>query len=886
MDRYQSDIGQPDRNRIRNNLESEGDKYDTGEPATQVRRVGATATPVRLGSAATPVRLGSAATQVRLGEPATPVRLGATATPVRLGSAATPVRLGATATATPVRLGATATPVRLGATVTATPARLGATATPVRLGATATPATARGVVKTIYFTGDKRQEHILQQQGMIPIFTHIIKKLQEGYPANTIKDNIISILRQLQINLREQNRENDKNLVLIFLNNSEKDIIEYITNIIKGLPKDDKPMFNLLKKIIECIYHFISLKDDIKQEFTLSDIEKEKEKYNEDCIHRIEEYFTIIFLKNIIKLNNESGKIPLYNIIKLDAANDPVITTNAQLFDDNLEKIGQIIQMSDPNLETYLLKEYIYENENGAKRPYTSEEIIEGIAIILAIDLEIEVKHMVLFNSLPGDIRIDRLKNVITNCNTKLLQQNQGKRLPKVPIKYQNGKNHNELIFDYLKNENENGKLKLTSNGELNFGIFNYYFAKEFSNVTVLPKFTMTQWIILMNRSHNYNLLFFDKDKKIDLINRVRLIFKEMYMRQSTEIILLDGHGRTIFLLIQFMHVYNYKFNIKVYEISEPTHLWHEDFFPTLVDPSNNVLVNIRDSIEQLISTPELCQANLPNRLVYLNFCGIDHLYLLILNFIKKYKDFVPQNFSLWISSIVTRTDAGYLYNISKNPGSISNFYKIGILLYISFISSGNTIGESDKIPVNLIKQNLYDTSLSLDFTIGNQIDIPLIKDQLKNAFLKNMDDEFDASGNSILEKLVDRIVTRQQFNRRVREEDDKKLQRVIDSVMTKNFYRKLISITPEQKCVVRRGGDKSNQPNKGQSFVTFRIDINRLREFENINRNLVLNPGTTWNDFFTLFRNRYGFVPKYFLKYLKYKQKYLNLVEKLKNRM
>ncbi len=581
------------------------------------------------------------------------------------------------------------------------------------------------------------------------------------------------------------------------------------------------------------------------------------------------------------------------------------MSKHAKLFDKNLFRIGQIVKMSDPNLEKHLLKKYFGLNEiTGEEYEYTSDEIINTITEILHFNLKKNVTEMFVYHNLPIENQKETLKKIITTCYTYLRQKPAVKILV-VQITYRNNLEKLPFLSNYFVADKEKD-LELKPNGNLNFGIFNYFFAKEFLNFNDLPKFTMKQWIYLMNRYNpnipeeriianvfrkvttriNFSYLFFDEEKEVDLINRVRLIFKEMYMRKQTEIILLDGHGRTIFLLIQFMHVYNYKFNIKVYEISEPTHLWHEDFFPTSPDPENNVLVNIQGSIEQLISTPELCQANLPNRLVYLNFCGIDQLYQLILNFIKKYKDYVPQNFSLWISSIVTRTDASYLYNISVNPGSISNFFKIGILLYISFISSGNTIGESDRIPVKLINDKLYDTSLSLDFRKGNQREIDVTKGQLKSALLEHIEnkDDHDANGNSILGKLFDRIGNRQRFDNDDRKLHDNNLDRVIKSVMAKNFYENLQSITPEQKCVVRRGGENSNQPNKGQSFVTFRIDINRLREFEIINAPLVLNPAITWEDFYRLFRNRYGFVPKYFLKYLKYKQKYLNLVEKIKN--
>jgi hypothetical protein len=640
----------------------------------------------------------------------------------------------------------------------------------------------------------------------------------------------------------------------------------------------------------------------MKQYFT-SSLEKQKEEYNILCIKRIQVYFTTIFLENIIKLNNESGKIPLYNIRILDAANNQILTRYAGIFEENLVNIGQIIQMSDPNLEKFLLTDYVHKDENNIESQYTLDQKISIITQILRSCLNNEIKHMKLFNDLTVDIQKTRLHQVITNCNTYLITKNGGRALRRVVITGQIGITPIRSLKTHLIND----ELNLTPNGELNFGIFNYYFAKEFLNFAELPKFTMEQWIILMNNNNNYNKLFFDQDKRIDLINRVRLIFKEMFMRQQTEIILLDGHGRTIFLLIQFMHVYNYKFNIKVYEISDPTHLWHEDFFPTLPDPvNNNVLVNINESIEQLISTPELCEANLPNRLVYLNFCGIQDLYQLILNFIKKYENYNPRNFSLWISSIVTRTDVGYLYNISENPGSISNFFKIGILLYISFISSGNTIGESDKIPVKLIKDNLYDTALSLDFRKVNQRDIEVLKEQLKIALLEHMDNDIDASGNSIVDKLFRKIIQRENLHveprrRNIarqplqktpgerhdetpRERFDIDLDAKIKSILNEKFYHNLTRIIPEQKCVIRRGGEKYNQPNKGQSFVTFRIDINRIRKFENINGELALSRDLSWDDFYKLFRVRYGFVPKYFLKYLKYKEKYLNLVKKINN--
>ncbi len=518
------------------------------------------------------------------------------------------------------------------------------------------------------------------------------------------------------------------------------------------------------------------------------------------------------------------------------------------------------------------------------------EEIVHPLVVIECISQKILLslkenakfrnnKIFAVFLRLDDRVQLNLIKSVVNNCN-KALFSNPEIKIRSTKIKKIQGASHLQQLDAHFISKGRN--FYLTVGTDLNFGIFNYYFTKLFLGEFNFPHFNMKQWIYLMNFNNSYTNLFIDGDKKIDLINRVRLIFKEMYMRKSTNIVVFDGHGRTIFLLIQFMYAYNYEFNIKVYEILKGTYSWHVDFFPSEPNETGKRLINIEGDIQNLINgTYEDITLNLTDTLVYLNFCGIGGLHGLIFNFIKVYKEHFHNNHSLWISSIVTKDDASYLYKITPrrgNKGFIQNFEKIAILLYISFLSSGKLIGTSDNIPDEIIRTKLFDTlrRIKLNDPI-NHGDSQEINDTL----LSKINNRENRENRESIESLVTMI-------HNPNTPDGMLNEKIQSTILDKQFIETLKRNAPEQRHILRRGGEHSLEPNRGYSFITFRIDKNRIQEFEENpnNETLILDLDKTWGSFFQQFRINFGFVPKYFFKYLKYKQKYLNLVKQLNNNL
>jgi hypothetical protein len=134
----------------------------------------------------------------------------------------------------------------------------------------------------------------------------------EKHPIDTIRDSIILILSQLNTNLSKTYRNNDKTLVLILLNTSQIDIINYLDTKMKDLNDSYQTIFKRCINIFNSIYEFISLKDNKHIMLPLS---AKMQKENSTLIENIKYFFTDSFIDRINRLNCEPGLIPILNNI-------------------------------------------------------------------------------------------------------------------------------------------------------------------------------------------------------------------------------------------------------------------------------------------------------------------------------------------------------------------------------------------------------------------------------------------------------------------------------------------------------------------------------------------------------------------------------------------
>jgi hypoxanthine phosphoribosyltransferase len=158
----------------------------------------------------------------------------------------------------------------------------------------------------------------------------------------------------------------------------------------------------------------------------------------------------------------------------------------------------------------------------------------------------------------------------------------------------------------------------------------------------------------LDNGSEKYNPLFLGRtpEEKIDLGERARAIIKSFIENENfTDIITMDGHGRTLWYLIEYIKKFRElpqeaieylnptrTVNLNIYEINKVVHEWHEIFFPKREDNIDNININnqeenVFNSFLNTISNPEnpeeksysLKPEVLKKTIIYLNFCGIQY---------------------------------------------------------------------------------------------------------------------------------------------------------------------------------------------------------------------------------------------------------------------
>lgn len=713
------------------------------------------------------------------------------------------------------------------------------------------------------------------------LYENIIASLE---PISDIpeKQKLLTIIKQLQTNYDMINENPIDPAIQNNIYILAKLIIENYKNIFNNKQIRNIERIEDVKKIIKKIKDFFSYDEKYIFKDFKNDIDKD-----------IIPYFSNEYLYNIYKLNTSTFKIPQLNSDRNFGKIDPEIFLNC------MKLLGWIIKLGNPNVEKYLKTEYSYIK---ADKNYSySKDVVKNIISILITNILYPQ-----FTKFIKDIKIPNFDIIFTKETFQIIildvinyvEESLPPYKPTMPINVVvHDDKKKEALYNYFIREKA---FNFSENVELDLNAFSYNLLKKMllkitnNNDTFFKNLTLTQWINLMNYNNSWTNLFMDYDKRKDLTIRVKLIFKDMIIRNSKKLILFDGHGRTIFLLLQFMHVYNYFFDIEVYEITEFTHNWHEYFFPSL-ETKGYKIINKRENIQNLIDVPPESPVarppeNIRDTTLYLNFCGIDGLYELIFNFIKLYKKYcISHNFSLWISSVVGRFDVNYLYNINERIKSdklwsnIGKSNKIAILLLISFISDGTRIGKSNNIPKELSENNLKDTINNIKI-INNDINVD--NDPYKVKFIPSILNKMDNPDERLINNLLQLKIRKDESSRSKRE-----INNIFQKITNNNFASNVAINTPEQKFIVSRRTDiklSLNQedfsqplistalPNNGEAFITFKVDIHRLIDFEK--KYLNLEDSVEWQDFFYNFCEKFGFVTKYFLKYLKYKQKYLNL--------
>ncbi len=413
---------------------------------------------------------------------------------------------------------------------------------------------------------------------------------------------------------------------------------------------------------------------------------------------------------------------------------------------------------------------------------------------------------------------------------------------------------------------------------------------------TLFSSLTPSEWINALDQVQNAsdgktygNKLFHSEDKERDLTNRVNKIFNDMKQNNMKKLVLLDGHGRTVYLFCKKMIDNNYYFNIDIWEIGYNTAKWHDYFFPqaTFKDELgidrriNSLRCDISSSIEKEVS----------NTCFYLNFCGIgDPIPGIIFNFIKYFKKYHKNNLSLWVSGFKDHHEPNYLLFPQKTPTKkfllniIKSNKKVGIWLLLSLISSGDPVTKrandtkvKDNISntINLLGQaNIKDANKNDSFSEAN-IQGPKVKSIHKINDLVLL--------NKILEQGKLKEVSELKYKEK--NTDDKNTYvfnyNYNPKIKAKDYksYQDKINRYPIQEAETVRWQDKEE---KNAAFVTWHVDINKLDALEKYNPKFCLDAYTDFAKYYEMLQEEIGFLNRTYNKYLKYKAKYLELKKSL----
>ena len=139
------------------------------------------------------------------------------------------------------------------------------------------------------------------------------------------------------------------------------------------------------------------------------------------------------------------------------------------------------------------------------------------------------------------------------------------------------------------------------------------------SLVKFLRSLTHLQWHKFFSPIANelFESIGANKKKEADQVTRAKAIAKEIVAKGIKDIVLMDGHGRITYLILdelkKLKRNYMNKCNFFLYDINETVTKWHELFFPkSFVCETKNVTF--------------LDKVFLESKLLYLNYCGIGSL--------------------------------------------------------------------------------------------------------------------------------------------------------------------------------------------------------------------------------------------------------------------
>ncbi len=416
-------------------------------------------------------------------------------------------------------------------------------------------------------------------------------------------------------------------------------------------------------------------------------------------------------------------------------------------------------------------------------------------------------------------------------------------------------------------------------------------YPKLFANLTP------SKWIEILDKKSGQKpddktygqKLFHSDDKLADLTNRVDRIFDEMKSKKLKKLILLDGHGRTVYLFCKKMITNNYYFDIEIWEFGTNTALWHDYFFPqkTFQDETGTerkiycFTGDVSNSICKEFS----------NTCIYLNFCGIgEPIPGIIFKFLKYFKKYRNNNLSLWVSGYKDHHEPNYLLQPQKTNVPSQNLLlniirsntKVGIWLLLSLISSGSA--DTKRTNETKVKDNVTQTINTLGtFTFGKKPKDIKYGDISKS----NLKTVYKITDLNLFNKILEVGGLKEKSEILPTNTDDTKTYAYNYTYKPKIYakdYKTLqdkINRLPEQEAETVRWHDKEL---KNAAFVTWHVDINKIDALEKYNGAFNLDNYSDFNNYYSMLQEQIGFLSRTYAKYIKYKTKYLELKKLLEH--
>lgn len=130
-----------------------------------------------------------------------------------------------------------------------------------------------------------------------------------------------------------------------------------------------------------------------------------------------------------------------------------------------------------------------------------------------------------------------------------------------------------------------------------------------------LSRKTIIEWLdFMMSRGEEFpTILFPNGEVYSEQKRRAKYLIEQVIKTSAKEIVLLDGHGRMLFLVLSLLREHDLlqQVSITVVDSDEGAHEWHELFFPEGVSSINE------DLFQYVKKTPT------KNMYIYANFCGL-----------------------------------------------------------------------------------------------------------------------------------------------------------------------------------------------------------------------------------------------------------------------